>query len=304
MPRALWRKQAHADLQGNGLGWTPYSQCGCDRKDHFTYAHTQHLRVCHENATVSFHLPECCTHGSNRPKTSNIIDLTSDHYEHCKCDYDEDFDAMIERGRTTCMVHDGEEPSYHLKGCLSADGEMMRRMRRNDRKLRKERRLVRKKTLLKQQEHNQTIANNPEPQPKQRKRVAPETLVPTSDPYNKCDCNRYDHFESMVSQGKIVHIFDEEGNAVKRLHDCSVHGVVARTQVNKSGRPVLVEKANDSDVNYEEAVISAPGHQYNSNTIASDVMRALGIDPDIVLLRAQIQGRRTEGVSDIADLKD
>jgi hypothetical protein len=181
---------------------------------------------------------------------------------------------------------------------------MMGRMRKNDRKLQKERRLAREKTLLKQQEHNQTIANKPEPQPKKRKRAAPETLVTISDPYNKCDCNRYDHFENMVSQGNIVHIFDEEGNAVKHLHDCSVHGVVARTQTNKSGRPVLVEKANDSDVNYEEQVISAPGHQYNSNTIASDVMRALAIDPDIVLLRAQIKRRRTERASNIADLEN
>ena len=199
------------------------------------------------------------------------------------------------------MVHDGNEPSYHFEDCLYSNGEMMERMRRNDTKLQKERRLAREETLPKQQEHNQTIANKPEPQPKKRKRAAPETLVPISDPYNKCDCNRYDHFENMVSQGNIVHIFDEEGNSVKHLHDCSVHGVVARTQTNKSGRPVLVEKANDSDVNYEEPVISAPGHQYDSNTIASDVMKALGIDPDIVLLRAQIKRRRTEGAINIAD---
>lgn len=117
--------------------------------------------------------------------------------------------------------------------------------------------------------------------------MAARTVVPILNPYDKCDCILDDHFDDMVSQGKVVHIFDEVGNSRKHLHSCSVHGVAARMKTSKKRRPALLEKEDNSYVKPEEPAKPSQAIQYDPTTIASDVLRALGIDPHSVVVNAQ-----------------
>ena len=129
-------------------------------------------------------------------------------------------------------------------------------------------------------------------------------MVPIPNPYDKCDCNLDDHFDDLVSQGKVIHIFDEVGNSRKHLHSCSVHGVAARTKASKKRRPALLEKADNSYVKSEEPAKAAPAIQYGPRTIVSDVLRALGIDPYSVVFKAQNKKRRRNEASNIVDLEN
>ena len=117
-------------------------------------------------------------------------------------------------------------------------------------------------------EQSRTIANKPKPHSKKRKHTAPCTVVPIPSPYDKCDCVLDDHFDDMVSQGKLVYIFDEMGNSRKHLHSCSVHGVAARTKASKKRRSALLEKADNSYVKPEEPAKASPATQYDPRTVA------------------------------------
>ena len=293
------KKRNHADRQDVPPVRDPYCKCTCDLSDDSDNGedgrHEKSMRVYHENGETTSHLPECSAYCSSRQEPSTIVDLTFDPYEYCKCDSDEDFDDMIARERVICMVHGENEPLCHFKYCNYAAAEQMGRMRKHDRKL------ARRNALL---EHNRTIANKPKPHSKKRNHTAPRTVVPIPNPYDKCDCILDDHFDDMVSQGKVVHIFDEVGNSRKHLHSCSVHGVAARTKASKKRRPALLEKADNSYVKPEEPEKASPAIQYDPRTIASCVLRALGIDPYSVAVKAQNKKRRRNETSNIVDLEN
>ena len=291
MPNEQQLKPKHPKLVEEDLESEPYFQCTCDLEEHFNYVVSQgkELRVFHTTGTVTTHLPECLAFGLKRQKSYDIVDLTFDPYEHCKCGLnrklDPDFDNMIASGGIICTIHKECAPSYHFQECGYARAEQMGRMRRYDKKQREEQKRARE------------IVDSMKSAPMITKRTSITKAKIQSrmrrNPYHPCYCNFDDNFDELVATGRVIRMIHDDGKSWNHLYSCRTWGLSARKRKAKKNRPAFVEKPHTSNTTFEEEPAkTSPALQYDPRTIASDVLHALGIDPYSLMLEAQPSKRR------------